>query len=412
MTHNSHTFKRLLILNIITHLGPISRTELIDMTDYRPATISDLIKELLDEKLISETGFQSVGHGRKRTMLEINKDRLCALGISFSSGSVSYVVSGIGGEILARDSRRIRPEESRESLIEEVVGDAAALLERFRDKHMVGIGISEPLFDPTGYRRDSSLFANYSHFNDWIRLCLKPRLEESTGLPVNTYSAVTMPAMAELRFGEGRGVENFICVELSNGIGSSICCNGMPVGGSGGVAGELGHTVVDSAGKLCYCGKPGCVEASTAFPALKAALRQALNQGVFSCLDPVQPITAPAVRRALEEGDRLCMHLVGQTARRLGLAIANAVNLLNPELVILHGFMLELGDWFLEQLEQAIRENTLIIASNFSLRISQRMEELLPLGAVAEVFSGYLRSDDYKWVYQLTPADKKPGEGR
>ena len=90
-----------------------------------------------------------------------------------------------------------------------------------------------------------------------------------------------------------------------------------------------------------------------------------------------------------------------QTARRLGLAIANAVNLLNPELVILHGFMLELGDWFLEQLEQAIRENTLIIASNFSLRISQRMEELLPLGAVAEVFSGYLRSDDYKWVYQL-----------
>lgn len=399
--HNSHSFKRLLILNIITHLGPISRTELIDMTDYRPATISDLIKELLDENLISETGFQSVGHGRKRTLLEINKDRLCALGISFSSDSVSYVVSGIGGGILARDRREICPEESRDALIEGVAGDTSALLSRFRDKHIVGIGISEPLFDPTGYRRDSSLFANYAHFNDWIRLCLKPRLEEATGLSVNTYSAVTMPAMAELRFGAGRGVENFICVELSNGIGSSICCNGIPVGGSGGVAGELGHTVVDSAGELCYCGKPNCVEATTAFPALAAALRRALDQGVFSCLDPEAPITAQSVRKALEEGDRLCMHLVRQAAQRLGLAIANAVNLLNPELVILHGFMLELGDWFLQQLEQAIRENTLIITSNFSLRISDKMEELLPLGAVAEIFSGYLRSDDYKWVYQL-----------
>ena len=406
MAYNSHAFKRLLILNIITHLGPISRTELIDVTDYRPATISDIIKELLDENLISETGYRSVGHGRKRAMLEINKDRLCAIGISFSSGSVSYVVSGIGGDILAREVRQIREEESREALIEAVAGDAARLLERFRSKHTVGIGISEPLFDPTGYRRDSSLFANYAHFNDWIRLCLKPRLEAESGLSVETYSAVTMPAMAELRFGAGRGVENFICVELSNGIGSSICCNGVPVGGSGGVAGELGHTVVEmGGGGLCYCGKPGCVEAATAFPALVASLRQALDQGVFSSLDPEKPITASAIRKALEEGDRLCMHLVRQAANRLGLAIANAVNLLNPELVILHGFMLELGDWFRERLEQAIRENTLIIASDFSLRISDKMEELLPLGAVAEVFSGYLRSDDYKWVYQLKKSE-------
>ena len=401
MTHNNHTVKSLLILNIINHLGPISRTELIDVTEYRAATISGLIKELLDEKLISETGFQSVGHGRKRTLLEINKDRLCALGIAFSSNSVTYVVSGIDGSILARDTRHISQEESREALVERVTEDAATLLDRFRDKDVVGIGISEPFFDPTSYRRDSSLFANYAHFNDWIRLSLKPRLEATTGLNVNTYSAVTMPAMAELRFGAGRGVENFICVELSNGIGSSICCNGIPVRGGSGVAGELGHTVVSSNESLCYCGKPGCVESTTAFPALVAELHRAMDQGVFSCLNPEEPITTHAIRKALEEGDRLCLHLVRQIAQRIGLAIANAVNLLNPELVILHGFMLELGEWFLEQLEQSIRENTLIIASNFSLQISDKMEELLPMGAVAEVFSDYLRSDEYKWVYRL-----------
>ncbi len=404
MTHNSHTFKRLLILNIITHLGPISRTELIDMTDYRPATISDLIKELLDENLISETGFQSVGHGRKRTLLEINKDRLCALGIAFSSNSVSYVVSGIGGGILARDLRQISPNQSREALIEAVAGDVAALLDRFRDKTMVGIGISEPLFDPTGYRRDSSLFANYAHFNDWIRLCLKPRLEANTGLGVDTYSAVTMPAMAELRFGAGRGVENFICVELSNGIGSSICCNGQPVAGANGMAGELGHTIIEFGSQnqpLCYCGKPGCVEVQTAFPALVGAIMDALNSGVFSTLVPGQPITVEAIRASLDSGDRMCMHYVRQAAQRLGAAIANAVNLLNPELVVLHGFMLELGPYFMTHLEQSLRENVLAISSGFELKISDSMETLLPLGAVAEIFSAYLRSDDYQWVYQL-----------
>ena len=399
MAYNSHSFKRLLILNIIAYLGPISRTELIDMTDYRPATISDLIKELLDEQLIVETGYSSVGHGRKRAMLEINKDHLCAIGIAFTSNSVSYVVSGIGGGILQRQTRQI---QSRDTLVEDIAGDTQALLAGLGEKLVVGIGISEPLFDPTGYRHDSSLFVNYSHFNDWIRLCLLPRLEQQTGLPVQSFSAVTMPAMAELRFGLGKGVENFICVELSNGIGSSICCNGVPVGGSAGAAGELGHTVVEAgSGQLCYCGKPDCVEAHTAFPALAGQLRKALNQGVFSALDPQGEITASTIRKALEEGDRLCMHYVRQTAQRLGLAIANAVNLLNPELVILHGFMLGLGPFFLEHLERAIRENTLIIASDFELKCSDKLEELLPLGAVAEVFSGYLKSENYKWVYQL-----------
>ena len=68
VAYNSHIFKRHLILNIISHLGPVSRTELIELTDYRPASVTDIIKELLDEQLIVETGSVSVGHGRKRTM--------------------------------------------------------------------------------------------------------------------------------------------------------------------------------------------------------------------------------------------------------------------------------------------------------------------------------------------------------
>ena len=285
-------------------------------------------------------------------------------------------------------------------------------MDLYRDKEIVGIGIGEPLYDPTSYQPEYSLLTNYLHYNDWVKLGLKPRLEELSGLQVETYSGVVLPTMAERHYGAAKGVDNFICVELSNGFGSSLCINGSPVSGATGRAGELGHTVIDfgsATQKLCFCGKPGCVETMTAYPALAAQLSTAMEQGVFSSLgshmDPEKGITVDAIRKALDEGDRMCLHYVKAIAVRLGVAIANAVNLLNPELVVLYGFMIGLGDCFLQPLEQAIRENAISVASDFDLRVSPTLEQNFPLGAVAEIFSSYLRTDDYKWVYQLQHSD-------
>lgn len=400
MAYNSYEFKRNLLLNLIAHKGPVSRTELGEMTDYRPASVTDITRELLAENLIVETDHISDGPGRKRVLLEINKTHLCAVGIAFTAGSVSYVVSGIDGAVWAQSSHKMSENSNREALVKTICQQVSGLFRQFPTKHIVGIGISEPLFDPQAYQKDKSLVANYSHFNDWIHLALKPALEQQFGVQVGSYSGVTLPAKAEQRYGAARGAQNFICVELSNGIGSSICCNGVPVAGAKGVAGELGHTVISyGSQKLCYCGKPDCVESSTAFPALTTAISQALRSGVFSSLPQDQPLTVQSIRDAVEQGDRMCRHHVKEAAQRIGVAIANTVNLLNPELVVLHGFMLELGDYFLQKLEQSLRDNVLSIAADFQLRISQSMDVLLPLGAVAEVFSAFLHSDDYKWVY-------------
>ncbi len=408
MAYNSYEFKRNLLLNLISHLGPLSRTELVEMTDYRPASVTDIIRELLEEGLIVETGFTSAGAGRKRVMLSINKDNLCAIGIAFSAEAVRFVVSTIDGRILGQDQCVMTDVAQKDALIDHIAKTVRILADRFSDKRIVGIGISEPLVDPSAYRKDNSLIANYSHFNDWIHLSLKPLLEQQFGLMVNSYSGVTLPAMAERRFGQAKGCQNFISIELSNGIGSSICCNGLPVGGATGVAGELGHTVISYSGngqKLCYCGKPDCVEVTTAFPALAAAISRDRESGVFSSLPQDQPLTVSAIREAVEQGDRMCRHHVKETAQRIGVVIANAVNLLNPELVVLHGFMLALGPYFTIHLEQSLRENVLAISSGFQLKISDSMETLLPLGAVAEVFSAYLRTGDYQWVYQLNSSD-------
>lgn len=159
----------------------------------------------------------------------------------------------------------------------------------------------------------------------------------------------------------------------------------------------------------CYCGKPGCVEQRTSFLALEQNIRAALDRGVSSLLradyQPGHPLSVQQIRAALNQGDRLCRHYVSLMTQRLGVAIANAVNLLNPELVVLYGFMVELGDFFLERLETAIRENTLVLSNQFEIRVSRTLERILPLGAIGELFFSYLKINEYQWIYDLQASE-------
>ncbi|MBQ3575472.1 MAG: ROK family transcriptional regulator, partial [Clostridia bacterium] len=314
MAHDYQSHKRNLILNMINHLGPISRTELIALTDYRPASVGAIIKSMIEEGLVVESGYSSSGYGRKRVLLDINRNLICALSVSVNANNVSYIMAQINGVILRRFDEEIDRRLSEHALAERIVEQTRALLDEFSDRIIIGLGICNPPYDPTKYRMDGSLLSGYKQFNQWIQTILVPALEAVTTLPVRTFSAVTLPAMAEQRFGVAKGVRDFICVELSNGIGASIYVNDYPVAGANGVAGELGHCVVDYQAEkqnLCYCGKPGCVEHGTAFPALAADIVSALNRGVFSELnafyDRKLPLKVEDIRRALDAGDQMCM---------------------------------------------------------------------------------------------------------
>jgi len=311
------------------------------------------------------------------------------------------------GTILQRENLSFSPDLSRDELAEQIIAQVKALTEQFPERKIVGAGIGEPLYGPAYYSGDDTA---YESFTGWIRSELKPRLEQAVPFSVSCFNAVTLPALVEQRFGAARGCENFFCVELSNGIGCSICCNGKVVAGSSGTAGELGHTVIDAADtgdRPCYCGKFGCVERTSAFPAIAAEITSALEHGVYSTLnsfyDRSRPLRAQDIRRALDEGDQLCRRIVKRAAHRIGTAIANSVTLLNPELVVLYGFMLELGSYFLQELTTAIRENVFVLSKNFEIRVSSTLETELPLGAAAEMFAQFLHAEEFAWIYRIDP---------
>lgn len=406
--YNLGLFQRYVILNMIHTFGPISRTQLANMSGFRLATVGDIAKALIGEGLVRETGFAAAGTGRRRIMLDMNHQSICAVGISISQTKVTAVLARLDGTIAREESFAREAGHPHEAIVEQILLCVERLLRGSEDMNILGIGIGDPFYDPTNYQRGGSIVSNYGHFNDWVHLRLKPVLEERFGLPVQTLSAVTLPALVEHQYGVAKGSDNFICIELSNGIGSSLFINGIALSGAHGVAGELGHTVVDiHEHSLCYCGKPGCVELGASYPELVRNIDKAIERGTATCLKQ-DDLTVGALRRALDEGDAMCRYYVDQAARQAGTAIANAVNLLNPELIVLYGFMLELGDYYLNRLSEAIQSQTLALSSGYRICASPALESKIPLGAAAEVFIKYLHSDEFRWVDNMLEEGEQP----
>jgi len=409
MDYRAH--RRYTILNIINHYGSISRKRLIELTDYRPASVTELVKELEDEGVVVERGAVSGGPGRRRTLLELNKKKICAIGVLLGFTEVTYVLSQLDGIIVEKVVSEVTsPNDPR--LADTFVSKIVNMIKSHPDLLIVGVGLGNPLFDDARFEFTASLPQVYDRFMDWGRLELTPKLQAKIEVPVKNFSDTALPALAEQHFGFARGIQNFICVELSNGLGTSMVCNGTVVTGFQGRAGEFGHTTINFGAEnrsMCYCGKTGCVESDAAFPYIRKNICEALKNGTFSALldfyDPAQPLTVSDVRKGLDMGDVLCEHYVRESARRIGAALANVVNLTNPELIVLFGSMTELGDFFIDEIKSILRRNTLVLLRGYQVAVNTTMESLLPLGAAAEMFNEFLHTEEYTNIYRFPVSD-------
>ena len=148
------------------------------------------------------------------------------------------------------------------------------------------------------------------------------------------------------------------------------------------------------------------MEHYASLPVLLRSISNALEGRVYSLLREtadLSNLTVQDICTAADAGDLLCRHYIKQSADDLGIAIANAVMLLNPEMIVLYGHMLSLGDYFMTELKTAIIENVSPKSrvSEDRIVVSSHLQEKLPLGAISELFAAYLKKEDFSWVYQL-----------
>jgi len=205
------------------------------------------------------------------------------------------------------------------------------------------------------------------------------------GIPVTVVNDLTAITVGEWRYGAARGYDDFVCIFVGTGIGGGIVCDGKLVSGSGGSAGEIGHIITHSGGRLCSCGNRGCLEAYAGGWAIaeraKELVRKNPSQGelIASRAGSIDKITAAHVAEAAGLGDKLAEQILDVSIAYLGDGIISVLNILNPAIVVLGGGVMMGLPNAIDRIQKAVDSKSL---TNMSKKAKVVMNELGDMAGV------------------------------
>ena len=194
----------------------------------------------------------------------------------------------------------------------------------------------------------------------WNDFPLRDRVSAMVHLPVVLDNDANCATLAEWWLGAAKGSRNVVGFTLGTGIGGGLILDGRLLHGASDVAGEIGHTTIEANGRRCGCGNYGCLEAYASGPAIAMRAREALANGEPSLLrglvdGDLSKLTAAIVYKASGEGDAIASEVVKETARFLGIGVANMLNVFNPDVVVLAGGVAQAGDSLFVPLRAEVR---------------------------------------------------------
>ena len=283
------------------------------------------------------------------------------VGIDIGGTNTVFGIVDARGTIIASGSIKTNKFNEVEDYVNELHTELFRLLEQNNatDKIM-GIGVGAP---------------NGNYFNGTIEFApnlpwrgvipLAQMLTDRFGIPVSLTNDANAAAIGEMTYGAARGLKDFIMITLGTGVGSGIVVNGQLVYGHDGFAGELGHVIVrPNNGRLCGCGRTGCLEAYTSATGVARTAREFLevrNDPSSLRQIPIQDITSKDVYDAAITGDKLALEIFDYTGKILGEAFANFIAFSSPKAIILFGGLAKAGDLILKPIKEAMDRNTLNI---------------------------------------------------
>ncbi|MDX1646113.1 MAG: ROK family protein, partial [Longimicrobiales bacterium] len=194
----------------------------------------------------------------------------------------------------------------------------------------------------------------------WDGYPIRDRIAEAVALPASLDNDANCATYGEWWQGAARGLSSVVGVTLGTGIGGGLIVDGRLVRGASGSAGELGHMTLDLTGRRCACGNYGCLEAYASGPNIAARAREGLEAGYPSVLrdlvdGDLDALTAATVYEALTRGDRYAKEVMTETAKILGAGLANLVNLLSPEMIVIVGGVTRANHHLFDPLRSEVR---------------------------------------------------------
>jgi glucokinase len=285
------------------------------------------------------------------------------VGVDLGGTSVLAAVVDPTGKILGESKRKTNAELGATGVTERVAETVLAALKAadLKRKHIRGIGIGVP--GPINLQ--TGVVANCANLGlSWTNYALRDALSALLDLPVTVDNDVNVGAVGEYSLGAGRGARNMLAIFVGTGIGGGLVIDGQLHGGVRNSSGEVGHMVILADGPLCGCGERGHAEALASRTAIERDIRVALESGRSSVVSRLleekgaKLMSAGIIGDAYDAGDAVTVEAVQHAQYYLGLLVSACVNLLDPEVVVLGGGVLErFGDAYLDPVRQVAQQH-------------------------------------------------------
>lgn len=326
-----------LIMDTLRLHAPISRAGLAARTGLNKASVSNMVKSLTASGYIHEIGVDEslTEVGRPAINLQLNPEAGYILSAEIGVGFISIIAANFGFDIVARRYEDTGSELNPDSIspyFMELMNDVYRQVSR-RERPIFGLAVGLPgLVDMSTGRL---LFAPNLNWRD---VPMRDLLQSRFNVPIVIANEATMAALGESYFGLGQKSRLLLYVSSGVGLGGGIVTDGHLLTGVNGLAGEFGHVTVDPDGPLCRCGNYGCWETQATQIALFRRIQAAIVSGRRSALSRYNDqLSLPVVMDAALNGDEVALEAFRETARWLGIGLANLVNTLNPEHIVFGG---------------------------------------------------------------------------
>lgn len=293
-------------------------------------------------------------------MAEIEKPYV--LGMDIGGTNTVFGVVDASGNVIASDSIKTQLYTKVEDYVDAVCAKLIPLVESVGGKEKFrGLGVGAP---NGNYYKGTIEFAPNLVWGKNV-VPLAQMFTDRIGIPTALTNDANAAAIGEMTYGAARGMKNFIMITLGTGVGSGIVVNGQLVYGHDGFAGELGHVIMRREnGRLCGCGRKGCLEAYCSATGVARTAREILSNSTEPSLlrdIPADDITSKDVYDAAVKGDKIAQEIFNFTGTLLGEAFADFIAFSSPEAIILFGGLAKSGKYIMEPIQKSLDENVLKI---------------------------------------------------
>lgn len=378
------------VLQMLYQEGPMSRMELSQRTDLSPGTVTNVTSELLEDQIIIENGFVESEGGRPRTILAVNSRYGYMVGIDLGETEIQL---GLFDLAMQKKTSILRTIDQAENTPEGYVRLIAESLDELIQtagvprEMILGVGVGVP--GVVGHTGEVSIAAPMWQ---WRHIQLLSMLEKEINLPVYIDNGAKAMAQAEAWFGAGRNAKDLVVILIGTGIGAGVLTKGELYRGATNSAGEWGHTKIALDGRLCRCGSQGCVEAYAGALGIIETL-QLVQSGLH--VDQNRKSVIQSLVAGFRQGDPVAVQTLQETAHYLGAGMVNLVNLFNPELIVIGGWVgLLIGESILDLLRNYIQLNALPPSTeNLKIGLCLFGQDAICTGAACLVLKEFLAAN-------------------